>query len=922
MTRTERRRLVLTLWIGLGLTLAILVLHLTGLLTPLERWAYDQRARWCQFFLSPPTEQLVHVNIDDRALEVIGRWPWPRDELARIIETIADAEPKAIGLDILFPEPAPEEDPHLARAIDQAGNVAVPLSLTLEHQPIPPLERDLQDILERNPKLSPDGAWQQLERSVSAAPQERVDTFLRARRRALFELAIQHPEAECDELRRRLLSGVGPPAQAAERVLKRQYRRARSLQALSPHTRSPPEPPLQALPADGHLAPVQTLGGVAANTGFVDYRQMNDGVVRRVPLWARYRDRLYPHLALSLACMAMEVSTDRLTLGRDHVTIPRPDAKPLRIPTYAARDHERSRDNHFFFDIPWFGPTADWTRMYDHPANRRQAQHMSAVKIWSVLATRDRIRQNNQSLDQAIKFFYEWFAPDKLENYEKDPPPLDDFAKRAEIARSLRENQQIAEYVQPILKDAESNDELPEAERQFVTEWRALRILPETNRQLQKELAETRSNLRKQLEGKVVLFGWTATGAAADFVSTSLHPNKAPGVVVHGTILNGILSGELWRRAAPWVDWGLIVLFCGLVTVIVAVTSPVTGSLITLTLMVGWTLVNALLVFDYGNLILPLGTPLTGMACVWLGTTGWRYLDERAERARVTRRFRSYVDPALVHYVLEHPETAQFTGETRELTVVFTDLAGFTTLSERLGTDTVPMLNRYMGYMVPLIRARGGYVNKFLGDGIMFFYGAPWPSQQHAAEAVQTVLDMHDAMGQFNRELTEQGLPNVHMRAGIASGPMVVGDAGPPEASDYTALGDTVNLAARLEPANKSTGTQTIITERTRQLLGGMLLTRPLGSLQVVGKTEGVMVHEPIAYTDRGTDRQHRLCEQTRHMVELYQSARFAACEEAADQLDETFGPSKLTELYRQTCRQYLTDPPVEFAGHLVLTEK
>jgi adenylate cyclase len=227
-----------------------------------------------------------------------------------------------------------------------------------------------------------------------------------------------------------------------------------------------------------------------------------------------------------------------------------------------------------------------------------------------------------------------------------------------------------------------------------------------------------------------------------------------------------------------------------------------------------------------------------------------------------------------------------------------------------------------MGYMVPLIRARGGYVNKFLGDGIMFFYGAPWPSQQHAAEAVQTVLDMHDAMGQFNRELTEQGLPNVHMRAGIASGPMVVGDAGPPEASDYTALGDTVNLAARLEPANKSTGTQTIITERTRQLLGGMLLTRPLGSLQVVGKTEGVMVHEPMAYTDRGTDRQHRLCEQTRHMVELYQSARFAACEEAADQLDETFGPSKLTELYRQTCRQYLTDPPVEFAGHLVLTEK
>jgi hypothetical protein len=247
-----------------------------------------------------------------------------------------------------------------------------------------------------------------------------------------------------------------------------------------------------------------------------------------------------------------------------------------------------------------------------------------------------------------------------------------------------------------------------------------------------------------------------------------------------------------------------------------------------------------------------------------------------------------------------------------------------------------------MGLMVPLIRRYDGYVNKFLGDGIMFFYGAPRENPDHTSDAVATVLAMQQAMEPFNRELAEQGLPTVRMRAGIATGPMVVGDAGPPEAADYTVLGDTVNLAARLESANKATGTYIMLAQRTAELLDDNCLLRPLARLQVIGKSQNIMTYEPLGYTavphatdedkDEGsepslqgpvvTEEQRHLCTLTEQMVHAYVAGRFDDCLAAADRLDEKFGPTKLTDLYRSSCREMRDTPAEEFAGQIVLSEK
>src|SRR5207253_1684551 len=237
--------------------------------------------------------------------------------------------------------------------------------------------------------------------------------------------------------------------------------------------------------------------------------------------------------------------------------------------------------------------------------------------------------------------------------------------------------------------------------------------------------------------------------------------------------------------------------------------------------------------------------------------------------------------------------------------------------------ETVPLLNDYTGLMVPVIRRHKGYLNKFLGDGIMYFFGAPYDNPNHAFDAVASVLEMQQVMVDFNKSLTQRNLPNMAVRAGISAGNMVVGDAGAEDTHDYTVLGDAVNLGARLEPANKVFGTQILTNARARELLGDRILFRPIGRIQVVGKKEGVMTYEPLALAEKATDQQKQLADLTSEVVISFMNGQFEECLAAVAKLEAAFGASKLGSLYRKLCEEYLRDgTPAGFDGQIVLSEK
>ena len=223
---------------------------------------------------------------------------------------------------------------------------------------------------------------------------------------------------------------------------------------------------------------------------------------------------------------------------------------------------------------------------------------------------------------------------------------------------------------------------------------------------------------------------------------------------------------------------------------------------------------------------------------------GYAFVRRRARQTRAM--FAQYVPPAVVSRLIAQPELMRLGGEAREVTLMFTDLAHFTTLSEQLSAEqTVEVLTAYFNAMTPIVHATGGTVDKFIGDAVMAFWGAPLDDPQHAEHAVTAAISMQQAMQVLVADLRARGLPPIHMRIGLHTGRVVVGNVGSEQRFSYTAIGDAVNLAARLEGANKAFGTGILLSAATAAQLPSSVALRALDDVVVKGKTEPVRVFTP-----------------------------------------------------------------------------
>ena len=933
--------------IGLGAAVLVSVLEWTSVLAPFERWLYDRRARYCQWFSPSPTDRIVHLDIDDTTLEEVGSWPWRRADLARIIDEIARCGPKVIAADVVFVEPqgrrlvkqldgkVVEIDDDMALADSLArSHSAIPFAYQVRGEPTPTEVRVLEFLLADLEVTIPElvgrlktegfdhkGFQRNLPGNYVALKQEAMDDRINEQ--------LDQGVSDLEGLRALLLPKTDPlfSGSAEIRMLAKRFQRVMAVRALKRLGR---RGMIMADPITMTVPPIPAIARAISVTGFVDYMPDADGVIRQLPLWAEQDGVVYPQFGLALALAALGVDLGQVRVERNRVVIPRSDGPPVIIPVH--QRSQKGRSAAMLMWIPWFGHVDDWQGMYDRlndgPAPADQgSQHIPVNRVYQVLVKRNRIAQNLKSIDAAMRIILDDEHPQKTETrfalnaglwsqYENALlAPEDDEGRLLRIERTLQE-------VDDSVIEADCSDpELTEVLQEFCGQWftsvGVLRTLPGEIEILKRVVEQERAALRNALNDRVVLIGWTATAAFSDTVRTPLH-GICPGVVVHGVLFNGIMTGQFWALAPLWISH-LCTLMIGVATAALATILAPTRSLIAAMLLAGaYLATNAVWLFDYANLHVFAAGPLVAVAVVWTGCTLSRYIIERTERARITRRFSSYVDPMLVNYIVEHPEQAKLEGQVRELTVVFTDLAGFTTISEKLREKTVALISDYLGTVVPLIRSNRGYVNKFLGDGIMFFYGAPLENANHAADAIATVIDLQKQMVQFNQQLASRQLPQLKTRAGMSTGQMVVGDAGPADASDYTVLGDFVNLAARLESANKATGTLVLATDRTIELCGNRFLVRPVGHFLVVGKSEGVMVYEPLAYAGEATEGLRNLADLTQAMVQAQREGKRERCRMAIDQMEKHLGSSLLTGLYRELVENSDSD----FGGPIVLAAK
>ena len=422
--------------------------------------------------------------------------------------------------------------------------------------------------------------------------------------------------------------------------------------------------------------------------------------------------------------------------------------------------------------------------------------------------------------------------------------------------------------------------------------------------------------------GKVVLIGYTA--ALLYDLKSSPVSDICPGVEIQATAVDNLLQ-DRHVLAAGKLTLTLATL-AGAMLAGIGVTLPRRVSL----KLVGagaalLVLVASALAAFVGREIhwLPASEPLLAWLVATLAAFAWSYFTEGRQRQQIVRAFSQVLSPELVAQIERDPHQLDPGGERREMTVMFTDLAGFTSLTERLDNHTlVDLLNFYFEEMAPLILDGLGTLDKYIGDAIMSFWNAPVPQADHAAMACRAALRMAQREREIQPDINSRGVERLLTRIGINTGPMIVGFTGSGKRLNYTVLGDSVNLGSRLESANKLYGSQILISETTALLVRDRFMVRQLDVLQVKGKLQPMAVYELMA-EGPGDDRQRRLVEQYESALDAYRRQRWDDAEARLAELEKEFpGDPPAAALARRIARLRKAPPPVDWDGVYVADEK
>ncbi len=864
-----------------------------GWLDPVERSSIDWRFAHARWTAEPLSDQVALVAIDDRSLDTFGRWSsWPRTRLASVIDELADAGAKTIALDLILDERStPDADAALGDAIARAGNVVLGVDTTKYIFDLPPWSETGE--FNQRQRLSAELAEGLAQPSETIAEHAALTgdcrtAFLQApnehkRAFALFQTIL--PDENQEAFIRRLAGvGVHTGEFAERRMLEVAYHHLHSIQFLESRDAFPPL--ISNLHPNSHLdkLPLPEFVRGAESVGFVSVTDSidSDRAVRAMSL-AKHRsvDGFF-----SLAASATLYQTDErpglLQLG--------PDIWPASWITPDARLSFSTNP----LLIDW--PTSPKSWLVAFPENAV----VSIGYVLSLANQRTKLAAQLAELEALASEIAFAIGYDKLTD-----------AVRAEVQDEIAFQLEAASSIEP--------ESLSEEERDALALYQHHRQLSEAIAEGLLKIDEATAKLTRTVSGKLVFLGWAATGSTdADVIRTPLAPNT-PGVFAHCVLADMLLTGRSRDLAPAWLaPLGALLLGVLCACAVALLPTAALGALASAIAIGAFLFIAGIYSFNEWRLVLPIAAPLGGGVGGWAAATAAAAFISQRDRARITRQFKARVDPALVDRLVNDPDSVSVSGVQREATIIFLDIAGFTTVAETLDSQrTVAILNRFMREMTRALTENGAYVNKFLGDGVMAFFSAFQPDPEQTARACRAALQCKRAIDTLNDIPDLADTPTLSARIGIATGLVTIGDCGsPPELNDYTAIGDAVNLAARLESAAKQFGVWSLIDQRTRDLAVGLGFDEnnldPLGSAVVVGRTEPTVLYTLPAPSESPGYRAART-----EAINAFVSGD----NERAAFLFQTFerehGATKLTQLYLTNINA--PDPPEDAVIRLTL---
>lgn len=413
----------------------------------------------------------------------------------------------------------------------------------------------------------------------------------------------------------------------------------------------------------------------------------------------------------------------------------------------------------------------------------------------------------------------------------------------------------------------------------------------------------------EDLKGTIVLIGTTAPGLN-DLRATPVS-NEYPGVEVHANLIKSMLDGSFKQRPdfASGAEFGQILLFGLLMALFLPLMTPtysvasVVGVVLTASAFNLWA-------YHQLDWVLNLSTLFLLILTLFIVNMVWGFLFEYRNRQAIVGLFGEYVAPELVAEMADHPEEYNMEGESRELTVLFVDVRGFTTISEGLTPKALrEYINIYLTAMSEDIRGNRGTLDKYIGDAVMAFWGAPVELSDHASRAVSSALKMLETARRLNGEFMARGWPQLKIGIGLNTGQMHVGDMGSKIRRAYTVMGDAVNLGSRLEGITKVYGVGLVVSETTKSAAAEFFY-RELDCVRVKGKNEPIPIFEPIGEVSKIDARLRAAVDRWHYAYGLYRKQQWEHGQEVLRELQKQFPHDVLYHLYLERIAYYRQHPP------------
>ena len=413
---------------------------------------------------------------------------------------------------------------------------------------------------------------------------------------------------------------------------------------------------------------------------------------------------------------------------------------------------------------------------------------------------------------------------------------------------------------------------------------------------------------KAEFKNKIVLIGEDGAGLFDEHFTPMDHNNAMPGVEIHASMIDTLLSGEFLNYQSDISFVIASLLLTGISIFLFYISSIPIGVFVLIGVFIVF--ISIATTFFYSGLVIHSMYYGLEIVFAYAATLMFRYFTESNEKNYIQKAFSQYVNPDLLKELMQSQENLTLGGTKKTLTVFFSDIAGFTSLSEKCEADKlVALLNEYLTEMTDIIFQKNGTVDKYIGDAIMAFWGAPVPLKEHALKACMAAIENQKKLKELRKEWKKSNVSELHIRIGIHTGEMIVGNIGSKTRFNYTVIGDAVNLASRLEGVNKQYGTKMIISEETYKYVNEILVVRQLDKICVKGKALPIKIYELIGTKEEVSQESLEMYKLYENALDLYYNQSF---EEAKTLLEKILSQYKdpPTTVLLQRIENFIKNPP------------